>query len=389
MSKEQTIIDFEIIWKKLNHTTTENDEILLTQWLNETSDHQKYLDKAIRYYREGSGFGDSAAETEEAWKALKKELLKNNQHNFRWIISLAAAAVVTIFLVITFLFPGKKIDVKPIVSNEMELIKPGSNKATLILDDGSVYELGSSKNLKLAEGGSEIKSEGNKLQYTGNEATNKEVKYNTLSIPRGGEFFLQLADGTKIWLNSETVLRYPVKFDGKERKVELTGEAFFEVARNEKVPFFVESGEQLIKVLGTEFNISSYEEDPLIYTTLIRGSVEIFIKNKPEVKLKLVPDEQSSVSKFDLLISKKRVDPYQYIAWKEGRFVFEDQNLGEIMKTLSKWYDVDIVFAREELKAMRFTGNLQRYSNFGDVLKKIQKTNEVGFSIRNKQITIN
>ena len=389
MSKEQTIIDFEIIWKKLNHTTTENDEILLTQWLNETSDHQKYFDKAIRYYREGSGFGDSAAETEEAWKALKKELLKNNQHNFRWIISLAAAAVVTIFLVITFLFPGKKIDVKPIVSNEMELIKPGSNKATLILGDGSVYDLGSSKNLKFSEGGSEIKSEGNKLQYTGKEVTNKEVKYNTLSIPRGGEFFLQLADGTKVWLNSETVLRYPVQFDGKERKVELTGEAFFEVARNEKVPFFVESGEQLIKVLGTEFNISSYEEDPLIYTTLIRGSVEIFIKNKPEVKLKLVPDEQSSVSKFDLLISKKRVDPYQYIAWKEGRFVFEDQNLGEIMKTLSKWYDVDIVFAREELKAMRFTGNLQRYSNFGEVLKKIQKTNEVGFSIKNKQITIN
>jgi len=388
MPKEQTIIDFEIIWKKINHTTTETEEITLNRWLDENPEHQQFMDKVIRYYRDGSGFSDNNAEAERAWRTLRKELLKTNKPNFRRIISFAAAAVVTIFMIVTFLIPVKKIEVKPIASNEAVLIKPGSNKATLVLDDGSVYDLASSKSLKLSEGGSEIKSEGAKLQYTGKGETNAVIKYNTLTIPRGGEFFLQLADGTKVWLNSETVLRYPVQFAGNERKVELTGEAFFEVSRNEKMPFLVESGAQVIKVLGTEFNISSYTENPLIYTTLVKGSVEIFIKNNPEIRQKLVPNEQSAVNKTDSHIFKRKVEPYQYIAWKDGRFVFEDQNLGEIMQTLSKWYNVHIVFARAELKDIRFTGNLPRYADFSEVLKKIQKTNEVAFIIENKQITI-
>ena len=387
MTKERMIIDFEIIWKKINHTITDKEDILLSQWLNESPAHQRYLDNAMHYYLEGSAFSDKKAETEKAWKAFKSQRLKSHQRHSGWIIA-AAAAAVTVFIIVTSVLPSKKIEIAPVVVSKAELIKPGTNQAILILDDGSAHDLTESKNLVLREGDSEIKSEGNKLQYTGKSGLNQEVRYNTLSIPRGGEFFLQLADGTKVWLNSETVLRYPVQFVGNERRVELTGEAFFEVARNEKMPFLVESGDQTVKVLGTEFNISSYKENTNIYTTLVKGSVEVFIKNKPEIKQTLVPNEQSSTSKAEGQISKQKVDPYQYVAWKEGRFVFEDQNLDEIMKTLSKWYNVDVVFGREELKNMRFTGNLQRYSNFGEVLKKIQKTNEVEFNIENKQITI-
>ena len=387
MPIDRTIIDFEIIWKKINHTLTVEEEMLLSQWLSESSAHQRYLDNTMRYYLEGSNFSANKEESEKAWKMLKNTGLKGNKRNSRWIISVAAAAV-AIFLVVTYLLPSKKIENPLIVAGKAENIKPGTNQATLILNDGSVYNLTASKNLVLTEGSSEIKSEGTKLQYTEKKGIHQEIKYNTLSIPRGGEFFLQLADGTKVWLNSETVLRYPVQFNGNERKVELTGEAFFEVARNEKVPFLVESGEQVIKVLGTEFNISSYKEDPLIYTTLVKGSVEVLIKNKPEIKQTLTPNEQSSLNKVEMQISKRTVDPYQYVAWKEGRFVFQDQNLGEIMKTLSKWYNVDVVFAREDLRNIRFTGDLERYSDFGVVLRKISKTNEVRFIFENKQITI-
>lgn len=387
MPKNTTIIDFEIIWKKINQSLTEEEEILLSQWLNESPAHQRYLDNVMQYYLEDSGFSVNKTETDKAWKTLKNKGLKGYQRNSRWIITLSAAAA-AIFLIVTFLFPSKKIENLPATAINGELIKPGTNQATLILNDGSVYDLTSSKNLVLTEGGSEIKSEGTKLQYTKKKINHRKIKYNTLSIPRGGEFFLQLADGTKVWLNSETVLRYPVQFVGNERRVELTGEAFFEVARNEKVPFLVESGEQTVKVLGTEFNISSYKENPLIYTTLVKGSIEVFISNKPEIKQTLAPNEQNSISKIDAKITKQKVDPYQYVAWKEGRFVFEDQNLAEIMKILSKWYDVNVVFAREDLKNLRFTGNLQRYSDFGEILKKIQKTNEVEFIIENKQITI-
>lgn len=387
MPIDRTIFDFEIIWKKINHTLTDEEDKFLSQWLNESPSHQRYFEKAVRYYQEGSDFSDSKAETEQAWKTLKNNGLKSRRNKSGWIISLSAATA-AIFLIVTFLLPPTKTKVQPIAINHGELIKPGTRKAILILNDGSVHDLTASKNLVLKDGGAEIKSEGAKLEYTTKKSAPGETVYNTLSIPRGGEFFLQLADGTKVWLNSETVLRYPVQFDGNERRVELAGEAFFEVARNEQKPFLVESGEQVIKVLGTEFNISSYKEEQFIYTTLVKGSIEVFFRNKPEIIQTLKPNEQSKINNAAWTISKSEVDPYQFIAWKEGRFVFDDQNLGEIMKTLSKWYNVEVVFDREDLRNIRFTGNLQRYSDFGEVLKKIGKTNEMKFIIENRKITI-
>jgi len=126
----------------------------------------------------------------------------------------------------------------------------------------------------------------------------------------------------------------------------------------------------------------------LIYTTLVKGSVEVFLKNMPEINQILAPNEQSSFNKLEAQISKKIIDPYSYVAWKDGRFVFQDQNLGDIMKTLSKWYNVEVTFASDELRDFRFTGDLQRYTDFGEVLGKIGKTNEVKFIIENNKITI-
>src|SRR5665647_1317113 len=161
---------------------------------------------------------DHKTETDLVWNRLKNKGLKSRRNKSAWIISLSAAAA-AIFLIVTFLFPPTKIEVTPIAINRGELIKPGTRQATLILNDGSVHDLTATKNLVLNDGGTEIKSEGAKLEYTEKESAPSETMYNTLRIPRGGEFFLQLADGTKVWLNSETVLRYPVQFDGNERRV--------------------------------------------------------------------------------------------------------------------------------------------------------------------------
>lgn len=386
MPTEHTIIDFEIIWKKINGNLVAEEELFFSKWMDESPLHRHYYDNTLRYYREGSSFSDAKKETEKAWESLQRKINKASRSRSRWIISVSAA--VAIFLIATFILSSRKNETPTVATMKAQLIKPGTNQAILILNDGSVHDLATSKHLVLNEDGAEIKSEGTKLQYTGKECAAKEIQYNTLSIPRGGEFFLQLADGTNVWLNSETVLRYPVQFAGNERRVELTGEAFFEVAKNEKVPFLVESGGQTVKVLGTKFNISSYKENQFNYTTLVDGSIEVFIKNKPEIRQILTPNEQSSINKTEEKITKRTVDPYQYIAWKEGRFVFQDQTLDEIMNTLSKWYDIEVVFAREDLRNIRFTGNLKRYEDFDEVLNKIRKTNEVDFAIENKIITI-
>lgn len=387
MPKERVIIDFEIIWQKINHSLTEDEEILLAKWLEESSEHQHYFNEAKRYYNEGSSFNKNNIATREIWNSFINK--KNNGHRreYRRILPLIAASVL-LFIVISFFIPSKTDRKNPLVVNRTEPIHPGKGITTLILNDGSVLDLNSSKKLQLTEGGSTINIEASKLQYREDIIVPQEIKYNTINVPRGGEFFLELADGTKVWLNSETKLRYPVQFIGNARKVELTGEAFFQVTRNEKAPFYVESGDQTVKVLGTEFNISSYKEDPFTYTTLVKGSVEVYKNNNPEIKQTLQPNEQSSTENGETKITKRKVDFYQYVAWKEGRFVFDDQKLEDIMKTLSKWYDVEVVFTGKN-KDIRFTGNLPRYSDFDDILKKIGKTNEIKYTIENKKITIN
>lgn len=390
MPKERSLIDFKLIWGKINHTLSAEEDIFLSKWLDESYLHQQYFDNAERFYKQGSSFIDTKSETERVWREIQGKLNKESHYRNKWIFPLTVA-IAAIILIVSLVIRDKKVEPSFVAATQNETVQPilpGTNKATLTLNDGSVHNLTSAGNLILTEDGASISNEGTKLKYTEKDIVPQKIKYNTLTVPRGGEFSLQLSDGTKVWLNSESVLHYPVQFSDKERRVELTGEAFFEVARNEKSPFFVESGQQTVEVFGTEFNISCYKENQFVYTTLVKGSVEVFCSNKPGIRQILAPNEQSRLGKSDEIISKRAVDPYQYIAWKEGRFVFRDQNLEEIMSNLAKWYDVEVVFANEGLKEIKFTGNLKRYEDFEEVLKKIEKTNEVEFRIEGKIITI-
>ncbi|MEI7829591.1 MAG: FecR domain-containing protein [Prolixibacteraceae bacterium] len=390
MPKERSLIDFKLIWGKINHTLSAKEDIFLSKWLDESNLHQQYFDRAKRFYNQGSSFIDTKAETERAWREMQGKLNQGNQYRNRWILPLTVG-IVAIFLIVILTIKDKKIEPSIVATTQNETVQSipaGTNKAILTLNDGSIHNLTSAENLILTEDGASISSEGTKLKYTEKDIVPQKIKYNTLTVPRGGEFSLQLSDGTKVWLNSESVLHYPVQFSEKERRVELMGEAFFEVSRNEKSPFFVESGQQTVKVFGTEFNISCYKENQFVYTTLVNGSVEVFCSDNPEIRQILAPNEQSILGKSDERISKQEVDPYQYVSWKEGRFAFRDQNLLEIMNKLAKWYDVEVIFAKEDLKEIKFTGNLKRYEDFGEVLKKIEKTREVEFEINGKKITI-
>lgn len=380
-------IDFEIIWKKIHHQTTEAEENILNQWLSGHSSHRLYYESALQYYTNGSQFINSPAELKKALKNIHRKAGIHAPFRNTRIVAITSIAASLLLLVLFQFYKAGEPELS-ISDQQVQSIVPGSNKAILILADGTEHDLTSGNNSFIDTDGNEIKNTGNQLEYISKNNQTAEIKYNTLKIPRGGEYFLILSDSTKVWLNSETTLRFPVQFAADVRHVELTGEAYFEVSKNRNLPFIVTSGNQVVKVLGTEFNISSYPDSRAILTTLVKGSVEVSLSDNPSEKQLLKPSQQSYISNNEPIIGTRMVDVNLYISWKNGRFVFQDQTLEEIMNTLSKWYDVQFAFANEEDKNLRFTGNLERYADFSEILKKIERTNEVDFSIENKKITI-
>jgi ferric-dicitrate binding protein FerR (iron transport regulator) len=197
----------------------------------------------------------------------------------------------------------------------------------------------------------------------------KTSAMNNLATPRGGEFKVTLEDGTEVWLNAETTLRYPDTFDGNERRVEVSGEAYFKVAHDSSKPFYVVSGKQEVRVYGTEFNIHAYPDEADIYTSLVTGSISL----KPVVgngsELMLTPGHQAVFSNADASAKVRTVDTDIVTSWRSGTFVFEGQNLDQIMKTLSRWYNFEYEFTDRSLAHTEFMGSIPRYGNFGEVIE--------------------
>lgn len=303
------------------------------------------------------------------------------------IFKMAIAASVVVLISITALFKTNDIwnEADPIaVKNTISI---GKNKATLTLEDGSVITLEKGK----AYATGNVKSNGEKLVYNSTSKAKAAIANNFLTIPRGGQFFVQLADGTRVWLNSESQLKYPVAFvDGEIRQVELLyGEAYFEVSpstAHKGSRFKVKTRMQNVEVIGTEFNIKAYKEEANIYTTLVKGKVQI---GNATAKNILAPNEQSKLSINNDRIEIYEVDVYNEISWRKGLFVFKGMTLKEISKVLSRWYDVDIEFADPVQGNIKFNGVLNKNQNLEEILTTIQTTNFINaYEIKNKKIII-
>lgn len=253
--------------------------------------------------------------------------------------------------------------------SKLEDIPPGGNKATLTLADGSVITLDSAQNGTIAQqGGAKIlKPDAGQLSYEG--VGNTAPSYNTVSTPRGGEYQITLSDGTKVWLNAASSLRFPTVFAGKQRKVQVSGEAYFEVAGNEQQPFLVDlNGECEVQVLGTHFNVNNYPNEESVRTTLLQGSVRI-TRGKDA---KLLQPGQQAVVKENIAIDKS-VDMNEVMAWKNGFFSLEDKSLDEVMKQLERWYDIDVRY-EGKIPGIRFTGDMDRGVNLSEVLKFLSES---------------
>ena len=265
-------------------------------------------------------------------------------------------------------------------------ISPGGNKAILTLGDGSSIVLDSAKNGSLASQGNTnvTKSKKGELVYNSSGPADKSALYNTVTTPKGGQYHIILPDGSKVWLNAASSLRFPTAFTGKERKVEITGEVYFEVAHNTKMPFVVTSGETEIKVLGTHFNVMAYSDEKVLNTTLLEGSVKVSRAGKFAL---LSPGQQASVRMIsDDIRIVDDIDIEKEMAWKNGYFQFEDDNLENIMRQISRWYDVDVTYEGNPGKET-FTGRLPRNGNVSKVFK-ILSLSGVKFRIEGKSIIV-
>lgn len=269
-------------------------------------------------------------------------------------------------------------------------ITPGGSKAFLTLSNGKKISLTDATNGKLAEqSGIQItKTANGMLVYQVIDKPGQPGRspaYNTIETPKGGEYQLVLPDGSKVWLNSASSLTFPASFTGlAARKVELTGEAYFEITKNRISPFIVKSAKQEVKVLGTHFNINAYVDEQTTTTTLLEGSVNVINLSKTE-NITLKPGQRSTLNNSRINIDE--TDPEEAIAWKNGLFVFNDENIKNIMKKIARWYNVEITF-KGNMDHISFVGNYTRNKNLENLLENIELTEKVHFKIEGRRIEV-
>ncbi|HWW38225.1 FecR family protein [Pedobacter sp.] len=345
-----------------------------TEWLAEHIDESNLVKERIRLN-------------------IKKEIFTGQTLNSRvkhLYRLLSAAAVLSIAIGTGWFMISRstKTELTAAVHKERpNLIKPGTDKALLILADGKQIVLDNAKpgNIINSSGTQIIKTKEGQLVYSAGEqkATGGSVM-NTLSTPRGGQYKILLPDGTLVWLNALSSLKFPAVFAGNERRVELAGEAYFEVAKDKKHPFKVKTALQEVEVLGTHFNVMAYENESLIRTTLLEGSVRIHSKGQESL---LHPGQESVLEKSKGNIVVKNVSIEEAIAWKNGFFMFVHEDIHSILNKISRWYDVDIVYQSQQLDN-RYSGTISKFDEVTEVLKTMEMTGTVHFKIQGRRIYV-
>ena len=332
-----------------------------------------------------SRFVKTEEEEERGWRQLQQKARSGRSvRKIKWF-PYAAAIVLILSVGGVFYFSGDKeqTEILPIAKNEVQV--PGS-RAVLILPDGRKVDLENEVlRSDLAQSDSLLLVSARSLKYRDIDSPDATEIFHTLEIPRGGEYLLTLSDGTMIYLNSESTLSFPVKFQGKERKVYLTGEAYFKVAKNTEHPFVVTAGELEVLVTGTTFGVRAYKDEKDIQTTLESGQVTVRVEGK---SVKLVPNKQVLFNKSTMGLEVRDVDVDLYLAWADGRLVYDNCPLEKILTDLGRWYNIDVFYSRDELRSYQFSLNMKKHEEFTQVLELIGKTGEVQFEIKDNTVIV-
>jgi transmembrane sensor len=374
---------------------TADYEKLLDQYKagNCTEEEIAFIESWYLVYQEGTlhedlSLSDREADLGDVRTALDLEYPKPQVRLWPRLLA-TAAAILIVFGAGLYFYMDKNNPTVPVYANDIP--SKGKNTATLTLANGEKIELSEARIGKLADqAGIQIsKTKDGQLIYEVKEEANATAnKWNTLSTAKGETYMVRLPDGTKVWLNNASALKYPATFSNlKKRSVELNGEAYFEVAKDQLHPFVVKTAEQEVEVLGTHFNINSYTDENSTRTTLLEGAVKVSLVNGILSKV-IKPGEE--VLNIQQQLQVRPANLKDAVAWKSGYFRFNNENLESIMRQVSRWYDVDVAYEgnRNELVALTFWGIVSKEKNVSEVLKMIERAEKVKFKINGRTITV-
>ncbi len=365
-------------------TLSEEEERALQQWRDESPENEQLYESEMNteYIVQKSHEVARVNIVNGYMNVLLKRKRNVRVRRVRRIVSIAAGVVLPLLAVV--LWYGTRERIEDVSEQVASVIRHGGVKAELVLADGTTRILGSEvTDSLLVQQGANIVVQNQGVSYRVDSSVVEE-RYNTLRVPRGGEYSITLSDGTIVYLNSESELRYPVNFVGRDRRVYLSGEAYFDVVQDEAHPFIVDMGNSSVRVLGTSFNVRAYADEDEVLTTLVQGTVK-FSAGKESVTLE--PGKQAVLGKSES-IETREVDTYLYTAWKEGVFAFKKQRLEEIMKVVSRWYDVNIFWENVSQKEVTFTGKMKRYDDFSKIVEILEMTGNTEFVIKENNIFI-
>ena len=378
-------IEWDIIERKLEGVLSSDEEIRFREWVETSEENKIYFHKLETFYKE-NGFVKEITEqdVDMSWGKFAVQLKKEKRRKRRtlryWAISGVAACLLVGVLISTWMGRDNSVP-----SEETKTIVAGGSKAVLWLSNGEKVELENNVD-ELKEASVRIVNSGSVLSYEKNQDTVLKGRVmNKVETPRGGEYGITLADGTRVYLGALSKIEYPVAFDGTKRVVKASGEVYFEVARDTAHPFVVEMTNLDVEVLGTSFNVRDYADEDYVEATLVSGKIKV---NAGEESCILEPNYQAVLDKKNNTLETKEVDVSEFVDWKSGKLNVRNRRLEDILNRLSKWYDVYVFYVNEEAKDIRFYANIDRYSDMNELLDKFEKTGQVEFRVKGNVINV-
>jgi len=382
----------ELIKKSIVEELSSEEKLQLEKWINESDENKQLYHKLTSVEFQLQKLDEyNTYNKEKVFKKIEGEIFKESTFrlNTKWMNYAAAILLPLLIAGGISLFYSNQKDIT--LANIDETITPGTQKATLILSDGNRVVL--DKNYEegtILEDGMAITNRDSILNYQKSATLRKrkQLVYNELKTPRGGGYKLKLADGTNVWLNSGSTLKYPVDFTDSTRQVYLSGEAYFDVSHNGK-PFIVNANNLDVRVLGTQFNVSAYDDENETITTLVEGKVAVSYGMDVKNNQILTPGLQASLNKQEESMEVARVNTSQYTSWVEGKLEFNNDDLEYVIRRLARWYDFEYTFENEQVKSYRFSARVNSEESISEILTMLEMTTNVEFKIEDNTIVIN